>query len=1227
MGKLKILQWNIRSIKKNRPYLEQIIAIQQPDVIILQEARDNSGEGYIFNKYQEPVRTKNTVNSTYVSEKFTKTVLETTSCEDYESSTIEIENNTGEKFIITNLHRKFTSVKNFKTHLENLFEKYNDQNYIIAGDFNLHHPIWNDAFIDNRNYNEQLYRSDEIANLILDQEAIILNNGQYTRYDDHDRNASAIDLTILNKRLAGHNSDWVPLDDSSNHDRGNSDHIPLISIIGGTYTDQTTPPPTGYNYKKLDKNKLRKELKKTNWKEIREMHGDTLDKEINKILIGALEISIKKQKKSKNNAQKKVPWWNTKCQEAINNKKAASKALHRKPTTENLHNYREKRNECNRIIKEEKKNHWHNYVNSISLKTSDTETWKKIKSMGGGHTKSRNIPTLIDQDKKKHTTSKEKANILGETYSTLSSDKNYSRTFLETKNNYERINNCNLSDKEANNEENLNKPLTIEEFETALKNKKDTKEGMDQIRYTVYKELPIEGKETVLKLLNDYWEKGEIPQYFKHAVIVPVQKPDKNPTEPKNYRPISLTSHLGKLLETIINNRLMNYIETNGIFKNTQSGFRQKRQTMDHVVRMTSDIETCIKKNKINLAVCLDLQRAFDSIHRQGILLELKKMNVTGQMFNYIQCFLRDRTFQVKVDNNLSDIHTQDNGTPQGSVISPTLFNILMNSLPDIKANHPHVEIGTYADDIAIWLKPEICRSKKGKKGKKDTSKQAIEKAAKEIIKELENRGFIVNLAKTQTIMFNGKSRGELYNSLNINGEEIKFSDSIKYLGVILDKKLNFNEHINEQIIKAKKSMNILYKLSGYKDWGSDSNTLRTVYLSLIRSKLTYGEEVYHRARKSKLNELDKLQNRALRVIIGVGKRAGDENSLGILTNIEPLNIHRQISIANLSYRIRGNPSNPARDSLVPNTQITVKNTKNINEENQNILQAANITETILEHRPLREHWNNKIIETGTDPEPYETADNTIYVSSNKNTGKITYKNQKWKYKYNAGISEPSANIDLIDTALSLVLEGESIDNTITIVTDNVSTIKSITFKENTDRSDNLESIYRKKEIIENKGTSLKIRLGHTTTSISAEVVEKEIPLTYKEVKPIIKNKIIKNIWKKHLTENDKYQIITAIGKAKEINRQDRHLNHLRLGRFLTSYTTKTCPHCEVQFTIKHLLEDCTANEEERKNTEKQLKTYKIPLSAINLLRHYKNKNVNSIIKNYISIINNSFNI
>ena len=128
-------------------------------------------------------------------------------------------------------------------------------------------------------------------------------------------------------------------------------------------------------------------------------------------------------------------------------------------------------------------------------------------------------------------------------------------------------------------------------------------------------------------------------------------------------------------------------------------------------------------------------------------------------MYNYLQSFLDNRTFRVKVDQDLSDTYIQENGVPQGSVISPTLFIILMNSLPDLEEKYKEIKVGKYADDIAIWLKPSVCtKSKRLKRNyarRQNRSKDSIEKVSKELINNLENKGFTVNIGKTQAILFN----------------------------------------------------------------------------------------------------------------------------------------------------------------------------------------------------------------------------------------------------------------------------------------------------------------------------------------------------------------------------------------------------------------------------------------------------------------------------------------
>ena len=120
------------------------------------------------------------------------------------------------------------------------------------------------------------------------------------------------------------------------------------------------------------------------------------------------------------------------------------------------------------------------------------------------------------------------------------------------------------------------------------------------------------------------------------------------------------------------------------------------------------EVQNCRKLNRQTAAVFLDLEKAYDQLWRGGALEELQKAGITGQMYNYVQDFLRDRTFQVRVEGALSETYIQENGTPQGSVLSPTIFNLVLNRVTRaVSEAYKKVTVANYADDSALWVNSE----------------------------------------------------------------------------------------------------------------------------------------------------------------------------------------------------------------------------------------------------------------------------------------------------------------------------------------------------------------------------------------------------------------------------------------------------------------------------------------------------------------------------------------
>ena len=137
----------------------------------------------------------------------------------------------------------------------------------------------------------------------------------------------------------------------------------------------------------------------------------------------------------------------------------------------------------------------------------------------------------------------------------------------------------------SENVEVYNRPFSLEELQDALRRAHDTSAGPDEIHYQLLKHLPDASLLLLLNIFNNIWISGDIPSDWRKAIVIPILKPGKDPTNPTNYRPIALTSCICKTMERMINRRLVWYIEFHNLLTNVQCGFRSRPTTVDHLVR------------------------------------------------------------------------------------------------------------------------------------------------------------------------------------------------------------------------------------------------------------------------------------------------------------------------------------------------------------------------------------------------------------------------------------------------------------------------------------------------------------------------------------------------------------------------------------------------------------------------------------------------------------------
>ena len=217
--------------------------------------------------------------------------------------------------------------------------------------------------------------------------------------------------------------------------------------------------------------------------------------------------------------------------------------------------------------------------------------------------------------------------------------------------------------------------------------------------------LHLGRKKKLLQLFNDGWRTGTVPQVWREAIMIPILKRSKHKSKAESYRPIGLTSCVGKLMECLINTRFMWHLEDKKYITPEQAAFKQDRSTEDQITYIAQAIEDAFQDQKHTLAVWIDLEKAFDKVWKEGLKLKLHQCGVAGRMFKWIGQYMHKRKAKVQIKQHLSKKRTLRQGIPQGVLLSPTLFLILIR---DILHQMPkNIQGAIYADDFALWCSEE----------------------------------------------------------------------------------------------------------------------------------------------------------------------------------------------------------------------------------------------------------------------------------------------------------------------------------------------------------------------------------------------------------------------------------------------------------------------------------------------------------------------------------------
>ena len=354
-------------------------------------------------------------------------------------------------------------------------------------------------------------------------------------------------------------------------------------------------------------------------------------------------------------------------------------------------------------------------------------------------------------------------------------------------------------------------------------------------------------------LINQSLFNGVFPDALKLGIITPVYKTGSK-TNKTNYRPITVSPVLGKVFEYAILRRLEDHLYTNSILSENQFGYTKRSNTEIAATHTLKHIYDSMDERQATALTCIDLSKAFDCISHDILMLKLRKLQLSDFFFNLIKSYLSDRLQAVRINDSLSDFILALIGTPQGGVLSGTLFNFYINSMNFLSLNSNLI---TYCDDMALITSasnPQLLKIK-------------IEQDLFKIAQWLEVHKLSANATKTKYILFHSRKFHENFtdNPLNIvfNNVVLERVEYLKYLGLIIDERLNFLEHSK---LIHKKITPFLYAFKRIRHLISKKAAL-DLYFAYINSHLLYMNVVWSAAPKYIINSLEILQRKALRIV------------------------------------------------------------------------------------------------------------------------------------------------------------------------------------------------------------------------------------------------------------------------------------------------------------------------------------------------------------------------
>ena len=377
--------------------------------------------------------------------------------------------------------------------------------------------------------------------------------------------------------------------------------------------------------------------------------------------------------------------------------------------------------------------------------------------------------------------------------------------------------------------------------------------GPDQIHPVVLRAVAASLVKPLCTIFSTSIRSGKLPIDWKKAHVAAVfKKGDRG--SPNNYRPISLTSIICKVLESILRDHIVDYLHCNNLFSTQQYGFVPGRSTSLQLLNMLDTITDAVDSNGQVDIIYMDFQKAFDQVPHMRLIEKVKSHGIHGCILNWIQDFLNGRSQQVIVNGCTSSWAPVTSGIPQGSVLGPILFVLYVNDIPNCTSSDTYL----FADDTKVLRK--ITCDQDSIKLQQDLD-ELQSWSDKWLLKFHPDKCKVLTVGAVNTSV-NNTPRSYYLKKDNIvhNLEQV---DSMKDLGVIIDSALSFDDHIQKVVSRANRLAGLVRRSFVF----LDEDMFKRLFKAFVRPHLEYGHAVWNPYKLKHIDALENVQRRATRFI------------------------------------------------------------------------------------------------------------------------------------------------------------------------------------------------------------------------------------------------------------------------------------------------------------------------------------------------------------------------